>query len=57
IWSDDAVFILGDIYENNLNDKEQAKAYYRKIITDHPGSLWLNEARKRFRILRGDAGV
>ncbi|MBC7400431.1 MAG: tetratricopeptide repeat protein [Mucilaginibacter sp.] len=54
LWADDAVFMLGDIYENQLNDKEQAKAYYQKIITDYAGSLYINEARKRFRILRGD---
>ncbi|GAA4325135.1 tetratricopeptide repeat protein [Mucilaginibacter gynuensis] len=55
LWGDDAIFMLGDIYENNLNDKELAKTYYQKIITDYPGSLWLNEARKRFRVLRGDS--
>jgi TolA-binding protein len=54
LWADDAVFMLGDIYDNQLNDKVQAKAYYQKIITDYPGSLWINEARKRFRVLRGD---
>lgn len=54
LWADDAVFILGDIYENHLTNKEQAKTYYQKIITDYAGSLWLNEARKRFRQLRGD---
>lgn len=54
LWADDAVFMLGDIYENNLNDKEQAKTYYQKIITDYPGSLLINESRKRFRLLRGD---
>lgn len=54
IWADDAVFMLGDIYENRLNDKVQAKMYYQKIITDYAGSLWINEARKRFRLLRGD---
>jgi tetratricopeptide (TPR) repeat protein len=54
LWADDAVFMLGDLYENRLNNKELAKAYYQKIITDYPGSLWINEARKRFRILRGD---
>ncbi len=54
LWADDAVFMLGDIYENRLNNKDQAKIYYQKIITDYPGSLWINEARKRFRILRGD---
>jgi TolA-binding protein len=54
LWADDAVFMLGDIYENRLTDKEQAKIYYQKIITDYAGSLWINEARKRFRLLRGD---
>jgi tetratricopeptide (TPR) repeat protein len=54
LWADDAVYMLGDIYENQLADKELAKTYYQKIITDYPGSLWINEARKRFRILRGD---
>jgi tetratricopeptide (TPR) repeat protein len=54
LWADDAVFMLGDIYENHLQDKEKAKAWYQKIITDYPGSLYINEARKRFRILRGD---
>jgi tetratricopeptide (TPR) repeat protein len=54
LWADDAVFMLGDIYENQLADKVQAKVYYQKIITDYPGSLWIGEARKRFRTLRGD---
>jgi tetratricopeptide (TPR) repeat protein len=55
LWADDAVFMLGDIYDTQLNDKEQAKIYYQKIITDYPGSLWINEARKRFRVIRGDS--
>jgi len=47
--------MLGDIYDNQLNDKPQAKIYYQKIITDYPGSLWINDARKRFRVIRGDS--
>ena len=54
LWADDAVFMLGDIYENQLNNKDLAKMYYQKIITDYAGSLYINEARKRFRLLRGD---
>jgi tetratricopeptide (TPR) repeat protein len=54
LWADDAIFMLGDIYENHLANKEEAKIYYQKIITDYAGSLWINEARKRFRLLRGD---
>ncbi|MBD1395485.1 tetratricopeptide repeat protein [Mucilaginibacter glaciei] len=54
LWADDAVYMLGDIYETKLNDTALAKTYYQKIITDYPASLWLNAARKRFRVLRGD---
>jgi outer membrane protein assembly factor BamD (BamD/ComL family) len=54
LWADDAVFMLGEIYENHLDDKTNAKNWYQKIITDYPGSLYINEARKRFRLLRGD---
>lgn len=54
ILADDAVFQLGDIYQNQLNDIEKASEYYRKILFDYKGSLHTIEARKRFRILRGD---
>lgn len=54
LWADDAVYMLGDIYETKLNDSAIAKSYYQKIVTDYPGSLWINAARKRFRFLRGD---
>lgn len=54
IWTDDALFTLGDLYEKKLNDLVQAKTYFQKLITDYPGSMFSAEARKRFRNLRGD---
>jgi tetratricopeptide (TPR) repeat protein len=54
LWADDAVYMLGTLYEEQLNDKATAKTYYQKIITDYPGSVWIGDARKHFRILRGD---
>lgn len=54
ILADDAVFQLGDIYETHLNDKEKAAEYYKKILFDFRGSLYSEEARKRFRAIRGD---
>ncbi|SDM54629.1 Tetratricopeptide repeat-containing protein [Daejeonella rubra] len=54
LWGDDAVFILADIYETRLNQPVKALELYQKIITDFPGSLYVIEARKRFRKLRGD---
>jgi tetratricopeptide (TPR) repeat protein len=55
ILADDAVFQLGDIYENHLFDSEKAAEYYKKILFEYKGSLHTIEARKRFRALRGDA--
>jgi tetratricopeptide (TPR) repeat protein len=54
LWGDDAVFILADLYETKLNQPDKALELFQKIITDFPGSLYVIEARKRFRKLRGD---
>lgn len=54
IWTDDALYTLADLYENKLNDIEQAKGLYQKLMIDYPGSMYNAEARKRFRNLRGD---
>jgi len=54
IWTDDAIFTLAGLYEVQLNEPEQAKILYQKLITDFPGSMFIAEARKHFRKLRGD---
>jgi tetratricopeptide (TPR) repeat protein len=54
ILADDALFHLGDIYENHLHNKEKAIGYYKTILFDFKGSLHAIEARKRLRNLRGD---
>ncbi|HEY1023733.1 MAG TPA: tetratricopeptide repeat protein [Sphingobacteriaceae bacterium] len=54
LWADDAIFTLADIFERKLQQPEKAKQLYQRIINDHPGSLYVIEARKRFRNLRGD---
>ena len=54
IRADNALYALGQIYENQLNDPEKAKTLYEKIFIDYSGSVFAVEARKRFRILRGD---
>lgn len=51
---DDANFLLAEINERYLNNKEKAKELYQTIITDYSSSLLVIEARKRFRLLRGD---
>ena len=54
IRADNALFEMAEIYETRLNDKEKAKSLYEKLFTDFSDSTLAVEARKRFRILRGD---
>jgi len=52
--TDDALFMLASLYQEQLNEPEQAKILYQKLIIDYPGSMYVANARKRFRKLRGD---
>jgi hypothetical protein len=54
ILADDACFLDAEINQKYLNNKEKATTQYQKIITNYPSSVYINEARKRFRLLRGD---
>jgi len=55
ISADNALFRMADLYETKLNDEEKAQEYYKQLMLDFPGSLYVVEARKRFRAIRGDA--
>ncbi|WP_276169034.1 tetratricopeptide repeat protein [Zobellia alginiliquefaciens] len=55
ILADDAHFALAELYRNTLNQPEKAKSYYEKIIYNYQDSYYFPQARKNFRILRGDA--
>ena len=55
VLSDDALFLLAEVEEQNLQDKPTAQAHYQEVLTRYPGSIYVAEARKRFRRLRGDA--
>lgn len=48
-------FELGLVYENNIQDKEKAQEIYNDFLKKYPGSIYTADARKRFRVLRGDA--
>lgn len=54
LLGDDALFKLAQLHEQRFNEPEKAKALYRQLMTDFPGSLYVVDARKRFRQLRGD---
>jgi tetratricopeptide (TPR) repeat protein len=54
ILNDDALFKMARIYEDNLKDKSKAQELYNDLLKRHPGSIYIAEARKRYRKLRGD---
>ena len=54
ILADDAYFLRARIHEEYLREPEKAMEYYQKLLTSYPGSVFVAEARKRFRRLRGD---
>lgn len=51
---DDSYYLLAELYAEHLNNSEKAKEMYQKIIFEYPSSIYLVDARKKFRILRGD---
>lgn len=55
LLADDAVYQLAELYEYYLKDFNKAMEYYQKIMRDFSSSLYVVEARKHYRMLRGDA--
>ncbi len=54
IRADNALFNLAMLYDNQLDDSEKAMELYEKLFVDFSNSTFAIEARKRFRVLRGD---
>ncbi|MBL7963623.1 MAG: tetratricopeptide repeat protein [Flavobacteriales bacterium] len=54
ILVDNALYDLGRLYQDKLNDKEKARGYFEKLLFEQSGSIFVPEARERFRFLRGD---
>jgi len=55
IRADNALFALAQIQEQQVGDEASAQQLYEKIFLEYSDSTFAIEARKRFRILRGDA--
>ncbi len=54
ILADDAYFRLANLYEKQLLNPTKAKEYYEQIIFNFEDSIYFIEARKKYRMLRGD---
>ena len=52
LLGDDAHFMLAEIYNYNLEEKEKAKDLYKTILTRYPGSVFIDESREKYRELR-----
>lgn len=54
IRADNALYNLAQIHEFHLGNIEKAMELYEKLFIDYSGSILAVDARKRYRILRGD---
>ncbi len=54
ITCDNAIFELASLYEHVLMDPVSALPLYEKLFIDYSNSTFAVEARKRYRLLRGD---
>lgn len=54
LYADDALYFSGIIYAEQKKDKEKAMEFFLNLIKEIPGSVYISDARKRLRQLRGD---
>jgi tetratricopeptide (TPR) repeat protein len=54
---DKVLFLLGELYQNDLKDKNKAILSHEKILIEFPNSMYLNEARKRLRSLKEESNL
>lgn len=54
ILADNALMKRAELYDTYFKDADQAMLLYQQLMLDYPGSLFVVDARKRFRELRGD---
>lgn len=55
ILADDAHFAVAEIYRNHLENKAAAMEHYQEILYRFQNSYYFPDARKNFRMLRGDS--
>jgi tetratricopeptide (TPR) repeat protein len=54
ILADNAIFKSAELMETKLGQSSEALKRYKQLLSDHPGSLYIHETRKRVRRLRGE---
>jgi tetratricopeptide (TPR) repeat protein len=54
IMADEALMQAAGLNEKQLNNREKAMSLYQELLDKYPGSIFVPDARKKFRMLRGD---
>ncbi len=54
ILADEALFQAASLNEKQLRKRELAMTLYQELLDKYPGSIFVPDARKKFRMLRGD---
>ena len=54
IRADNSLYRTAELYDGPLADKTKARELYEKIFTEYAPSTFAVEARRRYRIMRGD---
>jgi predicted Zn-dependent protease len=54
ILGDDALYTMAKLNQEKLNNKEEAMRMFQELMEKYPGSIFVADSRKRFRLLRGD---
>ncbi|MDR2406624.1 MAG: tetratricopeptide repeat protein [Bacteroidales bacterium] len=54
LLADEALFERAKLQETHLNNKLKAMELYQQLLHDYPNSIYIIDARKQYRILRGD---
>jgi len=54
VLADEALMQAAGLNEKQLNNSEKAMSLYQEMLDNYPGSIFIPDARKNFRVLRGD---
>ena len=57
ILLDNSLYLMGCIYQENIKNLDLAKKYFKTLLFNHPGSLYITDSRKRFRKIAGNTNA
>ena len=51
IYTDKAVYLLGEIHQFGLNDITKAEDYYQKLLAEFPNSIYIDDTREKLKLI------